>query len=207
MHPNQAFRRTTRTRNVAFARDRGFGLLALSTDGAPLISHIPFLLSEDGATADLHLARPNPMVRALEGPHPARLAVAGPHSYVSPDWYGAADQVPTWNYVAVHLTGRLEPRPDEELPALLDRLSAHFESALPKPTWTMAKMTPGVAERMFRAIKPYRLHVEEVEGTWKLAQNKDEALRLAAAEGVARDGLGEGLAELAGLMRDPPETA
>ena len=59
------------------------------------------------------------------------LAVSGPDSYVSPDWYGTgtADQVPTWNYVAVHIRGTLRRRADETLRAHLDALSARFERA------------------------------------------------------------------------------
>lgn len=105
MHPNPIFRQTPEARNVAFARAQGFGVLAVVAEGAPLMSHIPFLLSEDGAVAEFHLVRSNPIARALAAPLHARLAVVGPHSYVSPDWYGVEDQVPTWNYVAVHLVG------------------------------------------------------------------------------------------------------
>src|SRR6056297_4116552 len=92
MHPNPAFRQADTARNIAFAREQGFGLLAVATGEAPLISHIPFLLSEDGTRAEFHLVRSNPIARLLSALLPARLAVQGPHSYVSPDWYG--DVVP-----------------------------------------------------------------------------------------------------------------
>src|SRR6056297_15894 len=130
MHPNPAFRQADAARNIAFVRAQGFGLLAVATGDAPLISHIPFLLSEDGTRAEFHLVRSNPIARLMSDPLPARLAVQGPHSYVSPDWYGVADQVPTWNYVAVHLTGRLERLPQKALRGSLDRLSEAFEARL-----------------------------------------------------------------------------
>ena len=103
MHPNPVFRAEDRARHVEFARDRAFGVLALSAEEGPLLSHVPFLLSEDGSMADLHLVRSNPVVRALHEPQRAKIAVQGPDAYISPDWYGVEDQVPTWNYVAVHL--------------------------------------------------------------------------------------------------------
>ena len=204
MHPNPAFRGTKRDINVAFARSRGFGTLALSTDAAPLLSHVPFLLSEDGNLAELHLVRSNPIARVLgDGPRTATLAVTGPEGYISPDWYEVDDQVPTWNYVAVHIRGRLEMRPADTLGDVLDRQSAHFEDQLaPKPPWTRAKMTEEVMVRMLRMIVPVRLHIDGVDGTWKLNQNKDDAVRLRAADAVARVGIGAELNTLAALMRD-----
>lgn len=202
MHPNPAFHSATREDNIAFARARGFGVLAVGVEGAPLLSHLPFSLSPDGMTAELHLVRSNPIARALTGPLPARLAVAGPDGYVSPDWYGLADQVPTWNYVAVHLAGRLEPLPQSALRGLLDRLSARFEAQLaPKPQWTADKMDPQALTRMMRMIQPCQLVIEEVAGTWKLSQNKPDPARAAAADHMA-DSIGAELAALAALMRD-----
>ncbi len=202
MHPNPAFRQTSEARKIAFAREQGFGLLCVGGEGAPLVSHIPFLLSEDGAMAEFHLVRSNPIARMLAAPVQARLAVQGPHGYISPDWYGIDDQVPTWNYVAVHLVGRVEVQPQTALRDLLDRQSALFETRLaPKPEWTAAKMTPAVLERMMRQIVPCRMAVEEIHGTWKLNQNKAEAVRLRAADAVGAQHTGQEVAALAALMR------
>ena len=204
MHPNPVFRKPETATNIAVARRRGFGVLAVNATHGPLISHIPFALSEDGSGVELHLVRSNPILRLLDMPIPAVIAVQGPDSYISPDWYGVDDQVPTWNYVAVHLRGQLEQRPAEELHAMLDRLSGHFEDFLrPKPPWITGKMSAGVMEKMMRMIVPCHLHVSDINGTWKLNQNKDEAVRLAAADAVERDGIGTSLQELAALMRRP----
>ena len=207
MHPNPAFRAAPQDLRLDFARARGFGMLVVggeaSDEGGPLCAHVPFLVSPDGGHVEAHLARSNPILRALAAPRPALLAVTGPDGYVSPDWYGMADQVPTWNYVAVHLRGALERLPDEALRPHLDRLSAAFEGRLPKAPWTTAKMDAGALARMMRAIVPVRLAVASAEGTWKLSQNKPEAARLRAAEGVAGS-LGAEVAALAALMRGPP---
>jgi len=185
MHPNLAFHTHSDADNLAFARERGFGVLAVGVDGAPMLAHVPFVLSQDGKVVDLHLVRSNPIVRALDEPLPVRLAVSGPDSYISPDWYGVDEQVPTWNYVAVHLTGTLERRPDAELRGVLDRLSAEFEARLaPKNPWRADKMDKEALDRMMRVIVPFRLNVTGVDGTWKLAQNKPDAVRERAAEHV-----------------------
>ena len=154
---------------------------------------------------ELHLVRSNPTLRALDAPKCAVVAVNGPDSYISPDWYGIDDQVPTWNYVAVHIRGVLARVPQEELRGVLDRLSAQFELRLsPKPAWMASKMTHDVLDKMMRMIVPCRMHVEAIEGTWKLNQNKADAVRLRAADYVAGDGIGTMMAEMAQLMRDPP---
>lgn len=205
MHPNPAFRQADAARNIAFVRAQGFGLLAVATGDAPLISHIPFLLSEDGTRAEFHLVRSNPIARLMSDPLPARLAVQGPHSYVSPDWYGVEDQVPTWNYVAVHLVGEVRLQSQERMRDLLDRQSAGFEARLaPKPEWRAEKMTPEVLGRMMRQIVPCEMRVDEIAGTWKLGQNKPEDVRLRAADPLEVAGQGQEVEMLARLMRCPP---
>ena len=202
MHPNPAFHTQSDDKNLNYARERAFGVLAVSGPDGPLLSHLPFLLSDDGKTLALHLVRSNPIARALkETELDAKIAISGPDSYVSPDWYGVKDQVPTWNYVAVHLTGRLALRPQDELHALLDRQSAFFEERLlPKTPWTSDKMTKGMMERMMRAIVPCRMQITDVDGTWKLNQNKPDAVRRAAADRVEAYGQGTDLAVLSALM-------
>ncbi len=202
MHPNPVFHDADAARNIAFARERGFGTLAVNAADAPLLSHVPFLLNAEGTVVELHLLRSNPIVRALRAPVQAKIAVQGPDSYISPDWYGVTDQVPTWNYVAVHLTGTLELRPQEELRDLLDRQSAAYEDRLlPKAPWKTAKMTPEVMDRMMRMIVPCRMAVSGVDGTWKLGQNKPDAVRRAAAEQVTGYGFGSETDILAALMQ------
>lgn len=203
MHPNPIFRREAEARNLDYARERGFGCLTVGNgDAAPLVAQVPFLLAAEGGLAELHLVRSNPIARLCTAPLAARIAVSGPDSYVSPDWYDVADQVPTWNYVAVELTGRLSPLPQEALWDLLNRQSALFEERLrPKRPWTTDKMSPGVMDKMMRMIQPFRFEVETVEGTWKLGQNKPGEVRARAADGVAAYGQGQELALLAALMR------
>ena len=176
---------------------------------APLLSHLPFIVAEDGAAVHAHLVRANPIARLLAaGERPAVLAVSGPDGYVSPDWYGPEpDQVPTWNYVAVHLRGTLRLRPGEALRPHLDALSARFEDELrPKPPWRTSKVAPDRLASMMRAIVPIELAVETVDGTWKLNRNKTDEIRLRAADHMGSDGFGQEVALLAALMQSPPDT-
>lgn len=187
MHPNPAFRQTPKERNIAFARRRAFGVLAVNAGDGPLISHIPFQLSADGSAAEAHLVRSNPIVRLLEEPRQAVIAVSGGDAYISPDWYGSENQVPTWNYVAVHLRGTLERLDDQALHGILERLSADMENRLaPKKPWTIDKLDADIYARMQRQIVPVRLTIGTIDGTWKLSQNKPAAVRENAMDGLQR---------------------
>jgi transcriptional regulator len=203
MHTNPAFRQDPREKNLAFARAQGFGVLTVNGPDGPYASHIPFLLNDDASFAELHLARSNPIARAGL-PAPALLAVSGPDTYISPDWYGphaeVPDQVPTWNYVAVHLRGTLQPLPEDALRPHVDALSAEHEGRITgKRPWTSAKMTEGAMPRMMRMILPFRFHVTSVEGTWKLNQNKTPEIRARAAEALAQGNASA--QEIAALIR------
>ncbi|MFL6791202.1 MAG: FMN-binding negative transcriptional regulator [Bradyrhizobium sp.] len=168
-----------RATSLAFAETRGFGL-ACAWDGArPIASPLPFYLSyaDDGTPqAAFHVARHNPLVRLADGVTSWLLAVNGADAYVSPDWYVSPDQVPTWLYQVVHLTGTVRKLSDDELAAQIDTLSAKFENRLaPKAPWTSAKMTAGRLEAMKKAIVGMVMSVEEVEGSFKLNQHKSDA--------------------------------
>lgn len=206
MHPNPAYRGAEDAQNLEFARRRGFGVLMVNGAEGPLASHIPFVISDDGARLSAHIVRSNPIWRALrEGPVKALVAVSGPDGYISPDWYGIEDQVPTWNYVAVHLRGELRLLDHEELRAKLDELSDNFEIRLaPKPVWKMDKVSPEALGRLMRMIAPVEMSISGVDGTWKLTQNKSDEARLGAAAGLGSSGIGAELAALAALMREPP---
>ncbi|MEL7429454.1 MAG: FMN-binding negative transcriptional regulator [Pseudomonadota bacterium] len=203
MHPNPVFRKTAEERNIEFARERAFGTLATGGVDGPLLSHIPFVLSDDARFVELHLVRSNPIVTLLKTPQNAVISITGGDSYVSPDWYDLADQVPTWNYVAVHIRGTLSLLPQDHLHGVLERLSATMETRLlPKEPWTSAKMNQQIYERMQRQIVPVKLDIGKIDGTWKLSQNKSDEVRLNAAKGVAENRMGSETPKLSRLMKD-----
>jgi transcriptional regulator len=203
MHPNPIFRKAGDQKNIDFARSHGFGILAVNAEQGPLLSHVPFVLSPDGNYLEAHLVRSNPVLKLLDNDCPAVLAISGSHGYVSPDWYEIEDQVPTWNYVAVHLRGSLMRLPDDQLHGILERLSAQMEERLaPKKAWTIEKMEPVVYQRMQLQIVPVAMKISRIDGTWKLSQNKTDEVRLRAAAAMAETGFGSETAILADLMRE-----
>lgn len=171
MHPNSLFRKEADSDSLARAEERGFGVLTVQLDTL-FGAHVPFYL--DGDRACLHLVRSNPVAKASrQGPQRALIVVSLCDAYVSPDWYGAEDQVPTWNYGAVNLHGTIKALPDSQLEPVLAELSARFEARLaPKPAWTMEKMSKKAKTSMMRAIQPFELLIDRVEATDKFSQNK-----------------------------------
>src|SRR5262245_20900879 len=192
-----------RAASLAFAEARGFGLVCAWDGAKPIASPLPFYLSyaADGTPrAVFHLARHNPLIKLAETSS-WLLAVTGPDAYVSADWYVSPDQVPTWLYQAVHLTGPVRKLSEDELVMQIDTLSAKFENRLvPKKPWTSGKMTAGRLAAMKKAIVGLSMMVEEVDGSFKLNQHKSEADYAAVATALATQA-DTGSQQIARLMR------
>jgi transcriptional regulator len=187
MHPNAAFRWEDRDAMRALAKDVGFGMLFLNTPDGPHVAHLPFVFLDDDRIG-FHMARNNAIARYLDGAE-ALFVINGPDGYISPDYYGIPDQVPTWNYVAIELVGCVRKMDEAALIAQSDALSHHQESKLaPKPVWTRAKMAEGMFEKMLRGIYGFEMHITTWRSTLKLGQNKADAVRIAAADGAGEAG-------------------
>ena len=177
-----------RAASLAFAQTRGFGLICAWDGAKPIASSLPFYLTfaDDGTPrAAFHLARHNPLVKLAGGTNSWLLAVTGADAYVSPDWYVSPDQVPTWLYQVVHLTGTVRTLSDDELAEQIETLSTKFEDwLLPKKPWTSSKMSAGRLDTLKKAIVGLVMTVEEVEGSFKLNQHKSDADHAAIASAM-----------------------
>ncbi len=190
--------------SLAFAEERGFGLVCAWNGAKPIASLLPFYLknAEDGSVQALfHVARQNPIAQLADGKSSWLLAVSGADAYVSADWYVSPDQVPTWLYQSVHLSGCVRTLSEDELAAQIDALSAKFERWLtPKKPWTTAKMTAARLATLKKAIVGLVMTVEEIEGSFKLNQTKSDADFAAVAGALAAQD-GADAQEIAQLMR------
>lgn len=163
---------------LAFAAKRGFGTFIAVDQGRPVAAHLPFeLITADGVTSAIfHVARANPLHQIIGQAPDVLLTVLGSDHYISPDWYVMEDQVPTWNYVSVHLSGTAKALDAAGMRDLVDRLSANFEARLlPKKPWVSDKMTPQKRDAMLRAIVGIEMTVTKVEASFKLGQHKQPA--------------------------------
>jgi transcriptional regulator len=186
MHPNRKFH-IGREEMSALVRAEGFGTVTVQTEAGLRAVHVPLLL--EGERLLFHVSRGNAVHAALSGGAEALVVVNGAHAYISPDWYGLPDRVPTWNYVAIELNGRATPLAEEELVRMLDAMSATFEGRLgSKPPWTRDAMAPGRFEGLLKAIAGFALEVEAWRGTAKVDQDKPAEVRARIAAALREQG-------------------
>ncbi|MFK8906302.1 FMN-binding negative transcriptional regulator [Streptomyces sp. YS-3] len=165
---------------------REHALATLTTNGEPFpyATHLPALLAPDtppdaplaGSEVWGHMNRANPHWRALADGSPALLVFQGPGAYVTPAVYGVDPAAPTWDFVSVHVRGRLRPvRDREETLRIILATVRHLEGSL-GDAWD-----PTSSLDYFRQILPgvgaFRLEVEEVDAMFKLSQEKDAEVR------------------------------
>jgi transcriptional regulator len=182
--------RIDRATSLAFAAGRGFGLMIACHEGRPIASPLPFHLryADDGTPwAGFHVARGNPLADLAAAGGTWLLAVMGPDAYVSPDWYRSPDQVPTWLYQAVQLSGPVRVLAPQDQRAHLDELTETFEGWLaPKPPWSVDKVTSGRRDALMRGIVAIEMQVETIEGSFKLNQHKADADHVSVSTALAR---------------------
>ncbi|OCK60106.1 FMN-binding negative transcriptional regulator [Bradyrhizobium sp. LMTR 3] len=180
--------RIEESRALAFAAERGFGVIVAADERGPRASHVPFVLQqrEDGAIVQIHLTAKNPLVQLADGVRRFLLIVSGDDAYISNDWYASRDNVSTWLYEAVHLSGVAQLRERNENRAHGDALLAAAEARLPKPPWELARMEPTKREMMLASIRVIDLVVDKIEGQAKLNQHKSDEDHVAVADQLAR---------------------
>ena len=188
MHIPPPFR-TTRADCLALAERRGFGLVCAHDGKAPVVSWLPFHIAYAGdgtPNVSFHVARPNRLASAELHGQPWLLAVSEVDAYVSPRWYASPQQVPTWLYKAVNLSGPVRTLSGAELVQHLDELAAQFESsAAPLAPWTMDEISAGRRAALTGAIVGLSMAVEQIEGSFKLNQHKSDADYVAVATALA----------------------
>ena len=197
MYLRPVFAETDPGRIDALIAAHSFGVLATHHAGAITASHLPFAVRrEDGVLVlDGHLAAANPQCAAFAGGE-ATAIFGGPHAYISPGWYATQPAVPTWDYVAVHVSGRLELVEDAgEVRAMLRALAAHDPTG-----YDMTTAPPAFMAGMLRGIRAFRLRAERVEAQWKMSQNRSVLDRQQVVAALMAQGQGNVAALIAATL-------
>ncbi|MBI2395827.1 MAG: FMN-binding negative transcriptional regulator [Deltaproteobacteria bacterium] len=184
MYVPRPFTEHDRDTLVAHIRARAFATLIAGGE----IAHLPLVIDDGGTTLRGHVARGNPIVERLRRGEPMTAVFLGPDAYVSPRWYATpTEQVPTWNYVAVHAHGRGRALDRAETRAALEDLVAIHE---PDAEWRLERLDPAFVASLLEGIVGFAVDVERLEGKAKLSQNRSEEDRarvVAALRARGRD--------------------
>lgn len=157
-----------------FLRENSFGILINQTNGKLCATHIPIELEINEEGKEIlqgHISKLNPQAEGFTENDQVLAVFSGPHSYISSSWYDH-ENVPTWNYIAVHVYGRIkivnEDATAEQLKKLVDKYEAHSENPVRVENLSDKTM------RQVKGIFGFEIEIDEIQATKKLSQNRDE---------------------------------
>ena len=191
----------------ALIRAHPLGTWVVNGQGGLEANHIPFLVDpERGPHGALlaHVARGNPIWKALGEGTPSLIVFQGPQGYITPSWYpskGANGKVvPTWNYAVVHAHGTARAIDDPKW--LLEHVTqtVNFHESKRAVPWKVSDAPADYIDTMVRAIVGVEITLTRLEGKWKMSQNRTEPDKLGTIAGLTEKGDENSLA-IASLVR------
>lgn len=159
---------------TAFLKENSFGILINQTNGKLWATHIPLELSinSEGKTIlEGHISKENPQWKGFAENDQILAIFSGPHSYISPSWYDH-ENVPTWNYIAVHVYGKIKIIEGDEVIESLKRLVDKYEQNSENPV-----RIEDLSEKTMmqsRGIVAFQIEIEEIQAQQKMSQNRDD---------------------------------
>lgn len=155
-----------------FLQHNSFGILVNQTNGKLWATHIPMELdvNDDGQQVLFgHISKENPQWKSFSDGEV--LAVfSGPHAYISSSWYDH-ENVPTWNYTAVHIYGIIKIIEGNAVIQMLKKLVDKYEQTSENPV-----RIEDLSERTMmqtRGIVAFKIKITRVEAVRKMSQNRD----------------------------------
>jgi len=157
-----------------FLQKNSFGILVNQTDGKLWATHIPLELdiNENGKQVlNGHLSKENPQWKSFASDTQILAIFSGPHSYISASWYDH-ENVPTWNYIAVHVYGTIKIVEGEALMHGLKKLVDKYESNSENPVRIeeLSKKTM----MQTRGIVAFEIEIDDIQAVKKMSQNRDD---------------------------------
>ena len=169
-----------------FIRQHPLGtVVTYTTDEGLVANHIPMFVA-DGVLR-CHFARANPQWQSVMGAESLLVVFGGAEHYITPSWYPSKAEhgkvVPTWNYTAVHVTGKARVMRDAELLQLLHDLTDANEAGL-RGQWSVDDAPADYIAALMKAIVGFEIAVERIEGKWKHSQNRSASDREGVIAGL-----------------------
>lgn len=158
-------------------RQYNFAVIVSVKDKVPVGTHLPFILEEwqESILLSSHMSRANDQWKGLDGQE-VLVIFNEPHAYISPSLYEQRQNVPTWNYIAVHAYGKLRILHDaDEQFGLLEKMMLDFEPAYFEQWKTL---DPDYKETLRKGIIAFEILADRIQAKEKLSQNRPETDRL-----------------------------
>ena len=181
-----------------FIRKNGFGILISQAEGKIWATHIPIMLSADGTKLSGHISKANKQWKDFGSGSEVLAIFSGPHTYVSSSWYDHQN-VPTWNYQAVHVYGTVRIIEGDELYESLAHLVDKYEQASENPV-SMETMTAEYVRREMKGVVGFEVAITKIESISKLSQNRDDKNHERIVKALEKRG-DVGSKEIAELMK------
>ena len=188
MYRPKAFQEDDVNKLLAFMQANSFATLVSIAQGEPCASHIPLVatLKDNAITLTGHLAKPNPQWQAFD--QAESLAIfTGPHAYISPTLYEQRENVPTWNYIAVHAYGRPQPltldKAPERMAGMIDDMVNAYEATYEQHWHSLSEQ---YRSQMMNGIIGFEMAVTRLEGKYKLSQNRSKTDQENVAESLSQ---------------------
>jgi transcriptional regulator len=172
MYVPKQFRNNDASTINDFIRHHGFGILVSQSGSRMVATHIPLELSEDETKLTGHIARANPQWKNFDNNAEVMIIFPGPHAYVSSSWYDH-ENVPTWNYIAVHVYGKIKIIEGEVLYSALKQLMDKYERTSEHPV-SVEKMSPEYVRQSIKGLVGFEINITSIEASYKLSQNRDQ---------------------------------
>ncbi|HWL23787.1 MAG TPA: FMN-binding negative transcriptional regulator [Ureibacillus sp.] len=152
-----------------FIEEYSFATLISHHNGEPYATHLPLVLHKSENALYGHFARANGQWKDIENQQVLSI-FHGPHAYISSSWYETKDAVPTWNYVAVHVYGKMEIIDDPNvISESLSELVLKYEG--PASSYNLNDVDSNYVEGLRKGIVPFKIHISRIEAKAKLSQN------------------------------------
>lgn len=158
-----------------FVEKNSFGILISQSNSKFLATHIPLELdkNENGQPILVgHISKGNPQWKNFINDSDVLAIFNGPHSYISSSWYDH-ENVPTWNYIAVHIYGKVKIIEGEKLIISLSKLVDKYEKQSEKPI-SVATMSERFFSKEIKGIVGFEIEITEIQSAYKLSQNRDD---------------------------------
>ena len=162
---------------LKFMRDHPFVFLTgVNEENKPVATQVPVFIDENDGKLYLtgHIMRNTDHHKAFEQNRNVLAVFTGPHVYVSGTWYSNPQQASTWNYMSVHVKGSIRFGDEEDLIAILKRLTLHYENNNTASTTIFDNLPSEYTGPLMKAIVAFEVEITSVENVFKLSQNRDE---------------------------------